>query len=34
LLRDHWLFGLQLAGFDADKEPKRLPEIGEAVKQN
>lgn len=28
------LFGLQLAGFDADDEPDRLPEIGEAVKQN
>jgi salicylate hydroxylase len=28
------LFGLQLEGFDADKEPERLPEIGDAVKQN
>jgi salicylate hydroxylase len=28
------LFGLQLPGFDADKAPERLPEIGEAVKEN
>ncbi|KXN86198.1 Salicylate hydroxylase, partial [Leucoagaricus sp. SymC.cos] len=28
------LFGLQLAGLDADTETERLPEIGEAVKEN
>ncbi|KAJ3565444.1 hypothetical protein NP233_g7626 [Leucocoprinus birnbaumii] len=28
------LFGLQLAGLDANKETDRLPEIGEAVKEN
>lgn len=28
------LFGLQLAGLNADTDTERLPEIGEAVKEN
>lgn len=28
------LFGLQLPGFNADEEPERLSEIGDAVKEN
>ena len=28
------LFGLQYLGLDADMEPERLPEIGEAIKDN
>ncbi|KAJ8496542.1 hypothetical protein ONZ45_g12408 [Pleurotus djamor] len=28
------LFGLQLPGFNADKEPERLTEVGEAIKAN
>jgi salicylate hydroxylase len=28
------LFGLQLPGVDVERDPKRLPEVGEAIRKN